>query len=127
MANSATPLAKIPSLMKMNQGNGLVTPVVVVLDTAADQILYTPASGNFAACVGMNISESGAFVGIMKSALQPLFNFEISANSPPIFKRIGFTIFQGRLSEALVVTVTSGAISQCLLYFAEFPQMPTEL
>lgn len=124
MANSATALTKVPAHFKLGGTNGLIYPVVAVMDTAGDLDLYTPAADAYPCCIGMVISESAAFVGKMKGPGGDLFGIELSTVSQPIIHRIGLPLFIGRLGEKITAEITSGAITKCLLYFCDLKQIP---
>ncbi len=123
MANLATALTVIPAHVEQGQPSGLITPVVAVVDTAGTLTLFTPTTLNYAACVGMNISESGGFTGVITSGSTDLMALEIAADAQPIFKRIGSPLFVGNLGEALKITNASGAITKALFYFMQLGRL----
>lgn len=119
MANSATLRATVPAAIKLGNPKGLIYAVEVTADTSASLTLFTPSADKYAICIGMIISQVGAFTGTFGSASTELCQLDIAANSPTIIKPIGKIILAGNLGEALTLTRSANTLAKALMYFAE--------
>lgn len=121
MANSISAKTAIPAAIKQGQPKGLIYPVEVVLaDTSAGLDLYTPASDKYATCLGMIISQVGAFTGVISSAAGELFQIDIPANCPPIIIPMKTAIFSGSaIGEKIVLTRSAGSLVKAMFYFTD--------
>lgn len=114
MANSAT--AKTPLPISV-WGVTSVTPVEVVLDTTgSDLTIFTPATGNMAAIVGVNYGETTAHTLTFTSGSDAEVVFEFGANSG-ISQGIGRELFYvGQPGNAIKIQ-TSVAITGAMLFY----------
>lgn len=121
MANSISAKAAVPAAIKLGQPKGLIYPVEIVLaDTSAALDLYTPAADKYATCIGMIISQVGAFTGVISSAAGELFQLDIPANCPPVVIPMGKAIFSGiAVGEKITLTRSAGSLVKAMLYFTD--------
>lgn len=121
MANTATALTPIRVRMRAGQAKSLVTPVVVVFDTAdSDLTVFTPAAERYAAVMGMRYAEASAHGLVWKSPSATTLLTEERAVNTVVDHRIGRPIVIGQAGSALIMRCTTAVIGSALLYIAEF-------
>ena len=127
MGNSIVTLTALPAHFRLGNPKGKITPVQVTFDvTAGDETLYTPASGNFAALVGMVLGDTTAANITFTSGSTVLAIVERAANDTPLIVPINRPILLGQVGEAFKMA-SSAAISDAMLYFTEYHQLPMGL
>ena len=121
MANSISAKPALPAAIKLGLPKGLIYPVEIVLaDTSAGLDLYTPASDKYAVCLGMIISQVGAFTGVISSAANELFQIDLPANSHPTIIPIANMIFSGQaVGEKITLTRSAGSLVKAMFYFSD--------
>lgn len=124
MANSATALTPIRILARTpRQPRGVITPVVVVLDTTASALtLYTPEAGKYAALLGMVYAESTAHNLTFTSGSTELCTLEQPANTS-VIQPIGRPMLITNEGEALKITTSVAITGKMLFYIQEIAML----
>lgn len=125
MANAVTALAPVP-MGYGRTGIGIQTiPLLPIFDTLdSDFTIYTPASDQFWAIVGIQYVEASAHVLTFKSGTTSLLALEMPANSgrdDPL--GTGIILVGQAKGEGLALRMSTALISSLIIYVQEFKEV----